>query len=104
MILLVRARRLEIGIRRAVGARRGDIIRQFLIESGLMATVGGAAGTLVSLLVLALVYRIAQFPNVFSPLLIGGALVGSTALGILAGAYPAWQAANVEVLSVLRDE
>nr|WP_160961180.1 ABC transporter permease [Solidesulfovibrio aerotolerans] len=104
MILLVRARRLEIGIRRAVGARRGDIIRQFLIESGLMATVGGAAGTLVSLLVLALVYRIAQFPNVFSPVLIGGALIGSTALGILAGAYPAWQAANVEVLSVLRDE
>ena len=43
MILLVRARRLEIGIRRAVGARRDDIIRQFLIESGMMATVGGAA-------------------------------------------------------------
>ena len=104
MILLVRARRLEIGIRRAVGARRGDIIRQFLIESGLMATVGGAAGTLVSLLMLALVYRLGEFPNVYSPVLIGGSLIGSAALGILAGAYPAWQAAKVEVLSVLRDE
>lgn len=104
MILLVRARRLEIGIRRAVGARRDDIIRQFLIESGMMASVGGAAGTLVSLVVLAVVYRIGQFPSVYSPLLIGGSLAGSAALGILAGAYPAWQAANVEVLSVLRDE
>lgn len=104
MILLVRARRLEIGIRRAVGARRGDIIRQFLIESGMMASAGGAAGTLVSLLVLAVVYRLGEFPSVYSPVLILGSLLGSAALGILAGAYPAWQAANVEVLSVLRDE
>ncbi|MFP5258848.1 MAG: ABC transporter permease [Acidobacteriota bacterium] len=104
MILLVRARRLEIGIRRAVGARRDDIIRQFLIESGMMATVGGAAGTLVSLVVLTVVYRLGQFPGVYSPTLILGSLIGSAALGILAGAYPAWQAANVEVLSVLRDE
>ncbi|MHC1790830.1 ABC transporter permease [Solidesulfovibrio sp.] len=104
MILLVRARRLEIGIRRAVGAKRGDIIRQFLIESGMMATAGGAAGTLVSVAVLAVVYRLGQFPSVYSPVLIGGSLIGSATLGILAGAYPAWQAANVEVLSVLRDE
>jgi putative ABC transport system permease protein len=104
MILLVRARRLEIGIRRAVGARRGDIIRQFLIESGLMASAGGMAGTAAALAVLAVVYRVAEFPRVYSAPLIGGALLGSAALGILAGAYPAWQAANVEVLSVLRDE
>ncbi|OLN30833.1 Cell division protein FtsX [Desulfovibrio sp. DV] len=104
MILLVRSRRLEIGIRRAVGARRGDIIRQFLIESGLMATVGGAAGTAAALAVLLVVYRLGEFPSVFNPILIGGALAGSAVLGILAGAYPAWQAANVEVLSVLRDE
>ena len=104
MILLVRSRRLEIGIRRAVGARRGDIIRQFLIESGLMATAGGAAGTAAALAVLLVVYRLGEFPSVFNPILIGGALAGSAVLGILAGAYPAWQAANVEVLSVLRDE
>ena len=104
MILLVRARRLEIGIRRAVGARRGDIIRQFLIESGMMAAVGGAAGTAAALAVLLAVYKFGEFPSVFNPVLIGGTLAGSAVLGILAGAYPAWQAANVEVLSVLRDE
>ena len=104
MILLVRARRLEIGIRRAVGAKRRDIIRQFLVESGTMSAAGGAAGTLAAVLLLALVYRLADFPNVYSLWLIGGSLSGSAALGLAAGAYPAWQAANIEVLRVLRDE
>ncbi len=104
MILLVRARRLEIGIRRAVGARRSDIVRQFLLESGAMSAVGGAAGTVAALLLLVVVYRLGEFPSVYNPWLIGGSLVGSAALGLAAGAYPAWAAANVEVLSVLRDE
>lgn len=102
MILLVRARRLEIGIRRAVGARRGDILRQFLVEAGAMSAVGGAAGTLAALALLAVVYRVGQFPAVFDPWLIAGALGGSAVLGLAAGAYPAWQASNVEVLRVLR--
>jgi len=104
MILLVRARRLEIGIRRAVGARRRDIIRQFLIESGAMSAAGGAAGTAAAVLLLVVVYRLGDFPHVYNLWLIGGALAGAAALGLIAGAYPAWQAANVEVLSVLRDE
>ncbi len=104
MILLVRARRLEIGIRRAVGARRKDIIRQFLLESGAMSTAGGAAGTLAALGLLAVVYRLGGFPSVFNIWLITGSLAGSAALGLAAGAYPAWQAANVEVLQVLREE
>ncbi|EFL50639.1 protein of unknown function DUF214 [Solidesulfovibrio fructosivorans JJ]] len=104
MILLVRARRLEIGIRRAVGARRRDIIRQFLIESGAMSAVGGTAGTAAALLLLAIIYRLGQFPNVYNAWLIGSSLFGSAALGLVAGAYPAWSAANVEVLQVLRDE
>lgn len=104
MILLVRARRLEIGIRRAVGARRRDIIRQFLIESGAMSAVGGTAGTAAALLLLAIIYRLGQFPSVYNAWLIGTSLFGSAALGLVAGAYPAWSAANVEVLQVLRDE
>ncbi len=104
MILLVRARRLEIGIRRAVGARRADIIRQFLIESGAMSAVGGAAGTLAALALLAVAYKLGDFPSVYNAWLITGSLAGSAALGLAAGAYPAWQAANVEVLAVLRDE
>jgi len=103
MILLVRARRLEIGVRRAMGARRRDIIRQFLLESGMMSMAGGAAGVLAALALLTVVYALGNFPYVYDAWLIAQALAGSALLGFVAGAYPAWQAANVEVLQVLRD-
>ncbi|WP_027183605.1 ABC transporter permease [Desulfovibrio inopinatus] len=103
MILLVRSRRLEIGVRRAVGARRRDIIRQFLLESGIMAVFGGAAGVLAALVLLSIVYPLAGFPPVYQIDQILGALVGSAALGLVAGAYPAWVAARVEILDVLRN-
>lgn len=102
MILLVRARRLEIGVRRAMGARKSDIIRQFLLESGMMSAVGGGAGVLAALALLTVVYAVGSFPYVYDGWLIVQALAGSALLGLVAGAYPAWQAANVEVLQVLR--
>ncbi|PLX83942.1 MAG: ABC transporter permease [Desulfuromonas sp.] len=104
MVLLVRVRRLEIGIRRAVGARRRDIVRQFMFEAGLMAGIGGAAGVILAMGLLLLVYRLGDMPLVYDPLLILGPLAGSVLLGLAAGAYPAWQAAHVEVLEVLKTE
>jgi len=103
MILLVRARRLEIGIRRAVGASRTVIIRQFLAEAGVMAGVGGAAGVLAAVGIVSVVYAVGDFPYLYDPLLIVGACVASVLLGLVAGAYPAWQASRVEVLEVLRN-
>ncbi|MFZ5425810.1 MAG: ABC transporter permease [Thermodesulfobacteriota bacterium] len=103
MILLVRARRLEIGVRRAMGARKRDIVRQFLLESGVMSAAGGAAGVLTALGLLTAVYALGGFPYVYDGWLIVQALAGSALLGLVAGAYPAWQAANVEVLQVLRN-
>lgn len=103
MVLLVQARRLEIGVRRAMGARKRDIVRQFLLEAGVMSVVGGAAGVLVALAVLTVVYALGEFPPVYDGWLIVQALSGSALLGLLAGAYPAWQAANVQVLDVLRE-
>lgn len=104
MILLARTRRLEIGVRRAVGARRSDIIRQFMFEAGLMSGVGGVAGVSLGLLLVVLVTVIGKMPLVFDPLLISGTLLGSLLLGLAAGAYPAWEAARVEVLAVLKSE
>lgn len=104
MVLLVRARRMEIGIRRAVGARRADIVRQFLIESGAMSCVGGAGGVLTALVLLLAVYRFGDFPYVFNVWLILQALAGSAVLGLAAGAYPAWQAGSVQILDVLRNK
>jgi putative ABC transport system permease protein len=82
MVLLVRARRMEIGIRRAVGARRADIVRQFLLESGAMSCVGGAGGVVCALALLLVVYRFGEFPYVFDPWLILQALAGSAVLGL----------------------
>jgi putative ABC transport system permease protein len=103
MILLVRARRLEIGVRRAMGAKRRDIVRQFLLEAGIMSAAGGGAGVLTALGLITVVYAAGSFPYVYDGWLILQALCGSALLGVAAGAYPAWQAANVEVLRVLSD-
>ena len=102
MILLVRARRLEIGVRRAVGARRSDIIAQFLFEAGLLSGAGGALGVACSMVLVLVVHLVADFPFVVSPPLLVAVLAGSVALGLAAGVYPAWQASRFEVLDILR--
>lgn len=104
MVLLARTRRLEIGVRRAVGARRRDIIRQFVFESGLMAVTGGLLGVLGGLGLAALVAFFGKMPFHLDLALVSVVLGGSLGLGLLAGAYPAWEAAQVEVLEVLRGE
>ncbi|NJB69081.1 putative ABC transport system permease protein [Desulfobaculum xiamenense] len=103
MILLVRARRMEIGIRRAVGARRTDIVLQFLFEAGLLSGMGGILGVASALGLVSIVYAVADFPFVYRPVLMGGILTGSVLLGLAAGVYPAWQASRFEVLDILRD-
>jgi len=104
MVLLVRTRRLEIGVRRAVGARRRDIIRQFMLEAGVMAGIGGVCGVLLGMALVVIVTLVGKMPLVVDPLLLVGTLLGSLLLGLVAGAYPAWTAARVEVLDVLRSE
>jgi putative ABC transport system permease protein len=104
MVLLVRTRRLEIGIRRAVGATRRDIVRQFMIEAALMAGVGGVLGAAAAVGLVAVVSKVGAMPLVLDPPLLLAVPAGSVLLGLAAGAYPAWQAAHVEVLEVLRNE
>ncbi len=103
MILLVRARRLEIGVRRAVGASRKTIMRQFLAEAGIMSGIGGTTGVIAALGIITAVYRIGAFPYLYIPWIIVGACLASAAIGLAAGAYPAWEASRVEVLEVLRN-
>ena len=102
MILVVRARRVEIGVRRAVGGRRRDIVRQFLFESGLMAGIGGTCGVLVTMGLVVVGCSLAGLPVILDSVSLGLTSVGSCLLGVAAGAYPAWQAANVEILDVLK--
>lgn len=103
MILLVRARQLEIGVRRAVGASRGGIIRQFLAEAGIMAGIGGVLGVLLSLFLVTLVYALGDLPYVYEPLFCLGAALASVLAGVAAGAWPARQASRVEVVTALKN-
>ncbi|MGE4290979.1 MAG: ABC transporter permease [Desulfovibrio sp.] len=102
MILMVRARRVEIGIRRAVGGRRSDIVRQFMFEAGLLSACGGSTGVLICLLCVLGFAGFTEYPLVLSPLVFGATLVGSGLLGLFAGSYPAWQASRIEILDVLK--
>lgn len=102
MILMVRARRVEIGVRRAVGGRRSDIVRQFMFEAGLLSASGGAGGVLVCLVLVLLFTSLTPFPLVLNPYMFGFTLVGSGLLGLFAGSYPAWLASRIGILDVLK--
>ena len=103
MILMVRTRRLEIGIRRAVGASRRQIMWQFLAEAGLMSGVGGILGVGASLLLISVAYGVGGLPYVYNPMLAVGICVAAALLGVVAGAYPAWQASRGDILEILRN-
>ncbi len=104
MTLLVRARRLEIGMRRVVGATRQKIMLQFVAEAAFMSATGGALGVAFALLVCALIAASGILPGFFSAVIALGVLLLSVACGVLAGAYPAWKAAKTDVLQALRAE
>lgn len=103
MILMVRTRRLEIGIRRAVGASRRQIMWQFLAEAGLMSGVGGALGVAAALGLITLAYGLGGLPYVYDFILAAGVCLAAALLGVAAGAYPAWQASRGDILEVLRN-
>ena len=102
MLASVTERTHEIGIRKSLGARRRDILWQFVFESGMMATMGGIAGVLFSVL-------ISRIVNMFftAEVALGAVGVGvglSTAVGLFFGIYPATKAAQLEPIEALRSE
>ena len=104
MLISVRERTREIGLRRAVGARRADIRTQFLLESGLLASLGGllgvAGGAAAALAVSALGY----WDTLISWPASAIGLVFSVSIGLLFGIYPAVRAARLEPIEALRAE
>jgi putative ABC transport system permease protein len=104
MLTSVRSRRLEIGVRRACGAKRRDILRQFLLESAVLSAAGGVGGVAAFLGLAPVAYFVAGLPPVYSaPVMLGVAALAA-GLGLAAGFYPAWRASRREVLDVLRRE
>jgi putative ABC transport system permease protein len=102
MLASVTERTHEIGIRKSLGARRRDILWQFVIESGVMAGTGGIAGVLLALLVARIVNAFFTASVPVSAMLAGVGL--SATVGLFFGIYPARKAANLEPIEALRTE
>jgi putative ABC transport system permease protein len=104
MLVSVTERTREIGVRKAIGARRNNILAQFLIEAVTLSAVGGVIGVLLgSGLTLLLRYGIGV-PAALSAFWIVTALVMCAMIGIVFGVYPAWKAARLDPVEALRYE
>ena len=104
MLASVTERTREIGIRRALGAKRHDIIAQFLIETVILSGVGGALGVLLGVTIPFIIEAVADMDTIivfWSPLL---AFSISALVGVIFGIYPAIRAANMDPVEALRHE
>ena len=104
MLASVLERTREIGVRRAVGARRDDIMRQFLIEAVAICLIGCGIGLVLGLIISNSISFFAGWPTVVSMYSIVLAIGVSTAVGVGFGLYPAYKAANLDVIEALRYE
>jgi putative ABC transport system permease protein len=104
MLASVAERTREVGIRRALGARRRDVAAQFLVESSLLTLAGGALGSLLGLGGSILIQALAGWPTATHPLMLLVALLVALLVGIGFGFYPAWHASQLEPMAALRRE
>ena len=104
MLVSVRERTREIGIRKAVGARARDILAQFLVEALTLSLLGGLIGIVVGLTVSAGIGQLAGWGFVFNPITIVAAVLFSLAVGVIFGVWPARQAARLDPITALRYE
>jgi putative ABC transport system permease protein len=104
MLVSVTERTREIGVRKALGARRGDILRQFLIESSTIAVIGGALGVLLGVLAAQFVSWVSPLPSAVQLWSVIGGLVVALSVGLFFGTYPASKAAKLDPVEALRSE
>ncbi|MFZ0958328.1 MAG: ABC transporter permease [Candidatus Sulfotelmatobacter sp.] len=104
MLVSVTERTREIGIRKALGARREDVLLQFLIESVTLAVVGGALGVLCGASVATLVTLAIGMPSSIKLWAVASGLLVAACVGVFFGVYPARQAARLDPIVALRFE
>ena len=103
MLVSVTERTKEIGLRKSLGARRIDIMKQFLFEAVTLATIGGIIGVFLAWIVGKIV-AVIFFQTYLSLIAIVSAIAFSTAAGVASGLFPAWKAARLDPIEALRSD
>jgi putative ABC transport system permease protein len=104
MLVAVTERTREIGIRKALGARRGDVLLQFLIEAVTLAVMGGAFGVLLGVTVAETITLLIGMPSAIKLWAVAAGLIVSASVGVFFGVYPARKAAKLDPIVALRFE
>jgi putative ABC transport system permease protein len=104
MLVAVTERTREIGVRKALGARRQDILLQFLIESATVSLTGGVIGVVAGIVIAKLITLAIAFPSVVQFWSILVSLVVSAGVGLFFGIYPAYKASLLDPIAALRAE
>jgi putative ABC transport system permease protein len=99
----VTERTKEIGVRKSLGARRTDILKQFLVEAVTLSAIGGAVGVILAWII-GMIMTSIFFPTYLSVGAIIFTICVSGTVGILAGVFPAWKAARLDPIEALRSD
>jgi putative ABC transport system permease protein len=104
MLVSVTERTKEIGIRKSIGAKKTDILKQFLAESTMLSLLGGAIGISIAYALAKLVAVLTPVPTALPLFAVTISLIVSATVGLMSGVYPAWRAARLDPIEALRSE